>query len=202
MTKPVGNKTLWLDVDGVLLDYTKEFLKFAGLPPQEVKDYNLSLLFDEPEDCWAKMAEFTESTHFATLPCLESPVIIESRLKQLSNLGWDIRILTQVGGSEASRKRRVAQLTSLYGTVFEGIHFTNRGIEKVDWLTRNAPYGKNILIEDNPAVFKKPRPESLEVWAVLQTYNVMESNFSNVVGSSLSSLLDSLIEEEVAYVQG
>jgi hypothetical protein len=184
-------KVLWLDVDGVLLDYTRAFLKFAGLGTtyEDLTSYDLTTLFDTKEQCWDTMKAFACSQEFADLP-VHTPAFY---LHALKNAGYDLRIITQLTAPAHARKNRIANLTNVYGGIFSEIVFTEMGQCKMDHLWGSwcgeGDFGdmgaeSYILVEDNPKLLLKADDRNLygyvEVLAVEHPYNKEE-----IAGTSL-----------------
>jgi hypothetical protein len=178
-------KVLWLDVDGVLLDYTRAFLKFAGLGTtyEDLTGYDLTTLFETKEQCWDTMKAFACSKEFADLP-VHTPAFY---LHALKNAGYDLRIITQLTAPAHARKNRIANLTNVYGGIFSEIVFTNIGECKLDYLwdrwCREGDFGdmgadSYILIEDNPKLLLKADDREnygyVEVMAIEHPYNNKE----------------------------
>lgn len=169
-------KVLWLDVDGVLLDYTRAFLKFAGLGTtyEDLTGYDLTKLFETKEQCWDTMKKFACSYEFANLPVHTDAFYLHA----LKNAGYDLRIITQLTAPPHARKNRIANLTNVYGGIFSEIVFTDMGQCKLDYLwerwsaeTDDVDY---ILVEDNPHLLTKHcviDPQWLETLAVEHPYN-------------------------------
>lgn len=159
MTKQV----LWLDVDGVLLDYTRAFIEFNGLDVayDDVLQYDLSELFGgDKGKTYAAMKVFHNSGHFAYL----NPLVDRTKLVELKLAGYDIRVITQLtlyGIGYEDYKPRISRLTNLahfYGDVFNEVVFTRSGQCKIDYIQarrRNDPRTEHILLEDNPTLLEK-----------------------------------------------
>lgn len=149
--------SIWLDVDGVLLDYCSPFNKFAGLEEQghtydTITDYDYTRLFDSAAECFAKMREFAVSPEFADLPAIASVLDIEA----LKNMGYRVQIITQLDSAPAGKIARIRNLTRAFGNVFDAIHFTQRGECKLEYIRKNQPVpAKIIVIEDNPSLLRK-----------------------------------------------
>lgn len=184
-------RVLWLDVDGVLLDYTRAFLKFAGLGTtyEDLTGYDLTTLFETKEQCWDTMKAFACSKEFAELP-VHTPAFY---LHALKNAGYDLRIITQLTAPAHARKNRIANLTNVYGGIFSEIVFTEHGTCKLDYLrsrwysTKNGlPLGAMphyLLVEDNPALLAKAEKlyhserAVMEVLGISHPYNALATSY-------------------------
>jgi len=177
-------KVLWLDVDGVLLDYTRSFLAFAKdamkddskhITYETLLDYDLTKLFPTQEDCWSKMREFACSYQFANLPVHTDAFYLHA----LKNAGYDLRIITQLTAPPHARKNRIANLTNVYGGIFSEIVFTNSGECKLNYLwgrwcgeAEEGDYAADryILVEDNPNLLIKS--DDLESYGYVEVIGV------------------------------
>jgi hypothetical protein len=169
-------KVLWLDVDGVLLDYTSAFLKYAEshLTYETLLDYDLTKLFATPDDCWKKMREFTMSVEFANLPAIAQ----YGHIHGLKNAGYELRIITQLTAPSVARKNRIANLTYIFGSPFSEVVFTEHGSCKLEYLAGRKdgePDAEYILVEDNPRLLDKADEHGhlfpVEVLAISHPYN-------------------------------
>jgi len=145
--------TIWLDVDGVLLDYTRAFLEFTGLGKKGVTydnlfDYDLTKLFPSADACYAAMLEFTKSERFMYLQAIAKRRDVE----MLKNIGFTLKVITQLPTDSPFKVNRVRNLTTFFGPVFDEVIFTDRGQSKLDYIIERPEYrqGLNWLIEDNP----------------------------------------------------
>lgn len=172
----MSKEVIWLDVDGVLLDYVRPFFKFADLPItyEELPTYNFLNYFESPKHGVDKMRDFCNSDVFANLDPIADPVLLAS----LKNAGYELRIITQLVGEPFARINRIKNLTRLFGPIFSEVIFTEAGQCKLDILRqKNATEnGHFILIEDNPKLLLKADSffdswENIEVHAVLHPYN-------------------------------
>lgn len=150
----MSHRVIWLDVDGVLLDYTSAFLKFSGLDKQghtydNIFDYNLSKLFRGGlEECRAVMYRFTQSEDFKSLSC----IALLQDVEMLFNMGFKLRIITTLPTDAQYKVTRVKALTAHFGAVFDEMVFTDWTDSKLDYVLNRsvAEGGTHIIIEDNP----------------------------------------------------
>lgn len=182
-------KVCWLDVDGVLLDYTSAFLDFARPHMKEeskdisygtLLDYDLTRLFHEPDICYGVMKEFASSQEFANLPVHTDAFYLHA----LKNAGYDLRIITQLTAPPHARKNRIANLTNVYGGIFSEIVFTEHGQCKLEYLAMRymndmhsnvmGSVQEYILVEDNPKLLLKAATASykfIETLGIHHPYN-------------------------------
>lgn len=204
-------KVLWLDVDGVLLDYTRAFLKFAGLGTtyEDLTGYDLTKLFETKEQCWDTMKKFACSYEFANLPVHTDAFYLHA----LKNAGYDLRIITQLTAPAHARKNRIANLTNVYGGIFSDIVFTDMGQCKLDYLrkrwqedhARFGIYPHYILVEDNPTLLAKAEDlwhaerSTVEVLGVSHPYNALATSYFTGVSmhSSFVGVYHNLIDRVV-----
>lgn len=150
--------TIWIDVDGVLLDYTRAFLKYTGLDRLGVQyenlfDYDLTKLFKSAEECHDVMHQFTQSKAFMQLPVIAR---IQD-LEMLKNMGFALKVITMLPTETHYKLNRVKALTTAFGPVFDEIIFTERSQNKLEFI-RNRPEwftGPTYLIEDNPVLLSQ-----------------------------------------------
>lgn len=178
-------KTIWLDVDGVLLDYTRAFLSFTGIDTlgttyDNYLDYDLTKLFETPDDCYKAMLAFSMSKKFGEL----RPIANKLDLEMLHNLGFKLNILTQLSAPPQARANRIRNLTLNFGGVFDKVIFTNRGQCKLDYIAAKISVTGDILVEDNPTLLLKAEDQRerlrrdtglvhpLTVYAVRHPYNM------------------------------
>ena len=171
-------KRIWLDCDGVLLDWTRPFLVFSGLATRGVKyedifDIDLTKLYKTPEDFYEVMHKYHQSDTFSNLPAL----ISQGAIEMLKNFGYELHVITQIENNPISRMNRMGNLTHRFGAVFTGVHFTERGQSKLDYILNMYPGDKAIVIEDHPT-FLKEASDYIETklirygWSELLAYGV------------------------------
>ena len=196
---------LWLDVDGVLLDYTRPFLRFAGLPQtyETLFDYDLRKLFVTGDECLNTMLRFAQSEEFAALPPIADGVMLEA----LKNAGYELRIITKLPAPPKAKISRIVNLTEEFGPVFSEVVFTGATDCKFDYLIQrkeHEPDAEYTIIEDNPEFLRKAdgkfmeHPElasKLEVIGIRHPYNadtvpdLMRINAFNNFDNAAYSLL-------------
>lgn len=159
------SRVIKIDVDGVLLDYTRAFLKFAPQwvlsdfsthPLKESKyedltQYDLSNLFSNTEHMLATMKHFHSSYEFAHL----APLARTVELEFLKNAGHKLHVITQLENIPHVRFNRLANLTHEYGSIFDKIQYTVAGQCKLDVIAEELDYEPYIIIEDNPKLLEK-----------------------------------------------
>lgn len=181
-------RVLWLDVDGVLLDYTRAFLEFSkrSIKYEEMTTYDLTVLFDSKEECFEQMKAFASSYAFANLPVHTDAFYLHA----LKNAGYDLRIITQLTAPAQARKNRIANLTNVYGGIFSEIVFTQHGQCKLDYLERRWRHDNSvnydnpyILVEDNPVLLGKAENQYhaerslIQVYGITHPYNTLSTSY-------------------------
>lgn len=206
--------TIWLDVDGVLLDYTNPFLQFTGIDTTGVTydnlfDYDLTKLFRAKEDCDNAMLRFAVSDEFKNLP----PIAHRHDLEMLKNMGFSLQIITQLPAPPKSKIARIKNLTQNFGAVFDGVHFTIPGQCKLSYIRDiefNLHNDYHILVEDNPNLLAKAEGElelqmltrnkaRYEVYAVVHPYNqeVVSGLHRVAAKANFSGVADTIATSEV-----
>lgn len=187
---------LWLDVDGVLVDYTRPFLKFANLSItyDDLFDYDLRKLFKTEDECLNTMLNFAMSEEFAKLPPIMNPVLLEA----LHNVGYELRIITKLPAPSAAKVNRIKNLTALFGPIFKEIIFTGNGECKLEYLHKrkqHEPDATYILVEDNPELLAKADElffknielfEQLEIKAIAHPYNSKTVDMLTIIRAQVS----------------
>jgi hypothetical protein len=165
-------KVLWLDVDGVLLDYTRPFLRFASLPMtyETLFDYDLRKLFVTQDECNDTMLRFAMSKEFAALPSIATAHLLVA----LKNVGYELRVITKLPSPNEAKINRIMNLSRDFGPVFSEIVFTGSSDCKLDYLAQRYQQevgAEYILVEDNPELLVKAEDryfENLEMLHHLQ----------------------------------
>lgn len=146
------NKVLWLDVDGVLLDWSRPFLDYVKSPLSydQLTEYDLSSLFaGGTEQMVRAINDFNSSPYYGNL----EPLISQWELQKLKDIGYTLNIITQVDG-KIPRQLRINNISKCFGDkLFGGIIFTERGESKARILRANEPYETVMVVEDNPNFF-------------------------------------------------
>lgn len=168
------SKVLWLDADGVLLDWSRPFLKFikSDVSYDELTQYDLSNLFNGYVPAMVNaINHFNETSTYENLQPLVSP----EELRKLKTLGFELRIISQVDG-EYSRVLRVSNLENVFGKdMFSTIILTGRGQKKAEVLRQFEPYEVIKVVEDNPQFFRDAREVGgFDSMAIQHPYNQKE----------------------------
>jgi hypothetical protein len=131
------SKVLFLDCDGVLLDWGNPFLKWAGssLTMNDITAYDFSKqmrdIYPTTADFLKGIDTFEKKLAWGDLP----PLVTIPHLEVLRNAGYELHVLTQAGsGDEFVQARRVWNLTNRFGAQFNSISFTKRGQSKLDFM--------------------------------------------------------------------
>lgn len=146
MNKPI----IWLDCDGVLLDWTRPFLAYSGLNVryEDLTDIDLTKHYDKPEDFYDIMHKYHKSQVFHCLPNL----VEKDALKLLRlRTGCQINVITQIENNVHVRDARLMNLYTAFGNAFDRVVFTVRGECKLKKILSEQPNDKHIIVEDNPA---------------------------------------------------
>lgn len=178
------DKRVWIDVDGVLLDYTRAYLKYTGLESAGITyegllDYDLTKLFESDVDAHTAMTDFHNSPEFARLPCL----INKHSLYLLVMEGFSLQLITQLQDEGRAREYRMANLMKHFGLIPDKVHFTERGQCKLDYIERLYPGEEIIIVEDNPNLLNKIEDRmmndlidrgttNIQAYAVVHPYNM------------------------------
>lgn len=202
-----NTKTLWLDVDGVILDYTRAFLKFTKrtTPYEHVVHYDLSKLFTGgAKEMLPMMEEFHMSRDFANL----APIANAAPIKWLKMLGWKVKIITQLEGIHP-RFSRLQNLGYYFHDLFDEVLFTSRGESKIQRIIDNQGTEQQLfIVEDNPTLLdavekgieldlNKRGWSSLTAWAIVHPYNEMATrDYKNVM---LCKDLTDVIQDILSY---
>ena len=129
-------KVLFLDCDGVLLDWTGPFLNFVNAPitPDQVIEYDMTKtgLWLDTAEFMNDLQRFEETNAWANLPTL----CLMTSLEALKNIGYELRVLTMAGHTPRSRAARVQNLTKKFGAVFSGIEFVGPKDCKIEWIDK------------------------------------------------------------------
>lgn len=189
------NKTLWLDVDGVLLEWVKPFLIYVKSPApyEDLKEYDLSFLFGGNVE---KMVEAINAfNRTLKYTCLD-PLVTREELQRLKDKGYTLNIISQVDGATA-RAFRVKNLEDAFGEgMFDQFVLVGRGTSKAKWLQENSPEEFITVVEDNPKFFEeavKLNEERFNLLPIIHPYNAKEIKELGFLGwDSLSDFLKCL----------
>lgn len=154
-------KVVWFDCDGVLLDMYTGFCKkyMPGITPTDFADYNIALYppFNGDREAMVKaFEEFIETAEHANLP----PLATITSLETLKNMGYELHVITQCGGSVTALTNRVWNLAKVFGPVFSGVHFTVFGQSKLDYINQWA--ADNLSGTDAVVALAEDRPQTVE----------------------------------------
>lgn len=154
---------LFLDCDGVLLDWIRPFFQFCGIPVEEAdtqQTYSLvsSGHFPDLPTFLDKMQEFEQSNAWGSLPPLGTML----SLTDLKNSGLELQVVTALDVDASTAARRVRNLSYHYGPVFSGIHVVGGTMDKnvfiKQWCGRQNPRDNvNVigLVEDKGTTLLK-----------------------------------------------
>lgn len=187
------NKTLWLDVDGVLLNYTEAFLRCTKRKQtlKEVTQYSLAPLFDGGMDeMLVAMEKFHNSEDFEDL----EPLVSKGFLDQLIGCGYNLKLITQLEGAKP-RASRIANIEHYFPNMFNEIIFTCRGESKAAILMEMEQEKPIMVVEDNPKFFHDIKGDkNFYGYAIVHTYNEYEIPLANNIGEyqSLTDVVDEL----------
>lgn len=145
--------TTYIDVDGVIFDYTKAFFEFCGIgtPVEELEDYDLTRFFSTPAECYMYMSSFGRSNEHHTMETLVPEHLLVEALAILSKRS-NIVFITQVC-DHSNRQYRELILNRMFKTIPHRVEFTARGECKYDIVSSRTGY--SCIIEDNPNVLDK-----------------------------------------------
>lgn len=164
-------KTLWLDVDGVLLDWVRPFLEYVQSPVSydNLTQYDFSYLFKGgTSEMVDAINEFNKTSIYENL----KPMISLCDLPRLRNAEYDLNIISQVDG-ELARQLRINNLENVFGKyTFGKIVLTGRGEKKTEVLRKLEPYDTIHVVEDNPGFFKDAEKDGhIKGMAINHPYN-------------------------------
>lgn len=170
-------KVIFFDVDGVLLEWFKPFLKYLhemnvvhsqfdeNVPMKltEMRGYNMEKhpnFAHLGKDLYRHMKDFIGSEQWEQL----KPLAILSDLEVLKNCGYELRVLSQVT-AKIDRCRRAQQVTRHFGPVFTDMHFTC-------WRTKKENFIKQFAIDNDCDVWLlDDKPDTVQAVAELARFN-------------------------------
>lgn len=141
---------LLVDVDGVLLNFQKSFDNWlyekhhitAAIPITVALSYEAA--YDLP---WLSMVElieeFSHTEMFANLSAMDGA---QDALRAFHSAGWRISAITACVDTEAVKKSRVANLTTIFGDIFYSIIVVGLGNCKREALSAFSP---GVWIDDS-----------------------------------------------------
>ena len=125
------NKTIIVDVDGVILDYHKGIIE--AYQDHYIECENPSDIFDVFSPTVGKgfIALFNQTTKFSELePYRESDIY----LKMLYHEGYTINLITACGDSLNTQNLRLDNLHNVFGNIFNEIVMIGLGKSKAEYL--------------------------------------------------------------------
>jgi FMN phosphatase YigB (HAD superfamily) len=137
-------KTLVLDVDGVILDHARGMAAWAtkrGIPvactPEELFCYSMSPMFPHLSDkeIWALLEEYSDHEEFANIPVIEGFADVLSNLRHRIP-GLRIVCITAPGAGEKTIASRIANLKRFE---LDDITVLPLGSSKMEALSKIAP---------------------------------------------------------------
>lgn len=170
-------RVLFLDCDGVLLDWVRPFVQWLGIDPtwcDTQPTYSLvsSGLFEDLEGFLVKLHEFEQTNLWGSLPPLGTMLA----LQDLVNAGFELQVVTALEVDAATAARRVRNLTYHYGNVFSGVHVvpTDKN-EFIDKWAGFQPRGDDVeivgLVEDNTSTLINSVDFGHRALGIKQPYN-------------------------------
>lgn len=199
-------KRLWLDCDGVLLDWLTGFLKYAhkhsihkhNLPlnAADVAYMDMGVYYEEPENFLKDLQAFHLHPEFRELNTIADVRL----LTQLKEKGWELFVITQVEG-DLPRAQRVVNLLNTFGNIFDRIDFTARGESKLKFILDRYPEDDILLVEDNHHTInefeaqaaKEDNKLAITTVCIRTLYNENFINRMSVVHNHTNDMLYSLV---------
>lgn len=155
---------IFLDVDGVLCEWFKPFIKFCNdngvcLRFDELVGYNIEKLpcWEKESQCFQFIGDFARTEEWRSLP----PLAYAESLWLLKGLGYSVRVLSQVSNVDAQAKR-AKMLCRYFGPVFDGIHFTTHKESKEtyilrfmdEWSDHYGSWPEVWMLDDKPSLIR------------------------------------------------
>ena len=139
-----------LDCDGVILDYDYAFLSnFSGeknLDNTKMANNFQELLKMDEQTILKMVTDFNESEHFEKIPAIKGA---RRYIRLLHNQGYNIHVITSCGNSSKNIEKRIKNLHTQIGDVFDNIICLPLHADKTETLRKW--YGsKHIFVDDNP----------------------------------------------------
>lgn len=164
------NNMIWMDVDGVLLDWLTPFLKhmFPHVQKESITEYDLS------KYCGENVKEYIDWFNNSMNYEILKPIVSLDVLEYLKNMlpGYFIVLTTKVTQSNACIEARMKNLNDKFGTqFFAGIMFVGDSNDKVPFIKQVNPEGKNILIEDCADTLRQASKEGITCYGIAHHYN-------------------------------
>jgi hypothetical protein len=166
---------VWLDIDGVVLDYTTPFLEHNGLAMtvNDIHHYDLTKLFGSRQECLDLMEEFAGTEEFANLPLIDNK--IPELVSNLKAAGCSVYAITQVD-YPVGVQPRIDNLSRVFKDDLTDVVITKQGEDKLKLINNLVSTSTNYLIEDNPSLLIRAyRFPDIITYGVARPYNIKES---------------------------
>jgi hypothetical protein len=213
---PGFKPAIFIDCDGVLLDWITPFLTwkrneifygdgyregpvtYTPLPVSTSFDISKSL------DWWEDSAHFVRDViRFENTPGFGQlrALALIAKLEALRNSGFRLFVLTAGGGTIENRLKRVANLTYLFGNVFENIFFLGHKDSKADFIRSHQaacddPSG--LLIDDKLETLNEAADKGIPTIGIIHTWNRGPSKTSVKWEASINHAVDTLLAARYA----
>ncbi len=172
------DKHILTDADGCILNWNDAFCTFMeeqGHPmvPDKIDNYSISVRHGIPnEDAVKLIREFNEGPYMATLEPLVDSI---EYVKKLHAAGFKFTVITSLSDNPQARAYRTANLTKLFGDVFEEIICLKMGANKTEALGRWK--NSNLYwIEDHPSQAEAGHNNGLKPILIRHPYNAEYHN--------------------------
>lgn len=168
---------IWLDCDGVLLDWCRPFIHYCHahqehLGYDHIEDYAFSNFYKSVEDFIADIKWFNSMPMYGELPSLA-----DIQYMQTLSEFYELHVITQIEEPDENvQKLRMLNLERNFPRVFNSVTFTHRGECKLQRLLELQPEGRIIVVEDNPSFLQKASDlalstDRLVIFGVMHPYN-------------------------------
>lgn len=195
------SRTIFFDVDGVLLDWTGPFLKYVNAPisQDQITDYQMTKtgLWLDTDAFMFDLKAFELTNEWQNLPALCQMTSLEA----LVNDGFTLRALTMCGHTPEVKARRVFNLARRFGPVFSSVQFVqhNESKVKIVWehsLGDSSGY-RGILVEDKGSTLLECADFNVRAMGIRQPYNVADQLKPSKIGwfTSVDQIAMQLITE-------
>ena len=189
----MAKQVLFLDVDGVLLDWFTPFLQHVTdkrsphAPIKSIGSYGFHkhpVYKGDESEFYHDIETFVNTKAWATLSILGRNSFYS--LSYLRNMGIDLHCLTQTTASASIRMKRVENLTRAFGPTFNSINFTSHG-EKKSSVVLNimkeqyADDAECYMVEDDPDKMDDMLEHGIPCFGIKHDYNVEYQGEDNSV---------------------
>lgn len=147
------NKIVLTDCDGVLLNWIGAFEQFMfdrgyTRVPNTEHDYGIDSRFGiDHKTAHSLIEEFNNSDRIANLDVFADSL---EYVTKLSKLGFRFIIVTSISNSASAREKRIHNVESIFGKVFDEIHCIGTN-ESKSYILENLWGGSDLFwIEDHP----------------------------------------------------